>query len=159
MTRRLSFLVIALILLYLFAFPASAADPTIFDAVPAPLPFNVVSLGYQATSTAEFGDHIQFTGTARKPKDATLVMSTWAIHSDYPALDSAGYEHPITLNIYEVEQSGPAPALGALLYTTTQTFLIPWRPEPDPTCTGGSRPWRASDGNCYNCTRGADYSY
>ena len=41
------------------------ADDVIYDSVPDPLPDNLLSLGYQATQTAEFGDHIAFGGIER----------------------------------------------------------------------------------------------
>ena len=122
---------------------------SIYDSIPGPLPFNVPSLGYQATSTTEFGDHVTFAGTERYVTTATVTMSTWALHSTYPAMNPAGWSHPITLNLYAVDHSGPDPAVGALLHSVTQTFAIPWRPEADPTCPGGTA-WRASDGACYN---------
>jgi hypothetical protein len=75
-------------------------------------------------------------------------MSDWAKHSDYPSLPATGYNHPITLNIYSVDHSGPNPALGSLLGSVTQTFLIPWRPESNPLCTGDR--WLASNNMCYN---------
>ena len=76
-------------------------------------------------------------------------MSSWSLKSSYPAMPAAGYTHPITLNIYAVNNSGPTPAAGALLGSVTQTFVIPWRPAADPTCPGGTA-WRAGDGTCYN---------
>ena len=39
---------------------AQAAGGTIYDSIPAPLPPNVASLGFEATSTSEFGDRIAF---------------------------------------------------------------------------------------------------
>ncbi len=78
-----------------------------------------------------------------------MDMSDWAKHSDYPTMAAAGFQHPITFNIYAVDHTNPAPAVGALLGTVTQTFLIPWRPEADLTCAGGTA-WRAADNACYN---------
>ena len=127
----------------------SAAGLPIYDAIPNPLPPNLPSLGYQATSTAEFGDYIAFAGTGRTLSSVTVTMSNWALHSTYPSMDAAGYMHPITLNIYNVDLTGTTPAVGSLIATATQSFLIPWRPEADPTCAGGTA-WRAGDGLCYN---------
>jgi hypothetical protein len=65
-------------------------------------------------------------------------------------MPSAGWTHPITLNLYNV--AGTAP--GTLITSVTQTFAIPWRPAADPTCPdtgyGAGFAWRASDGKCYN---------
>jgi len=136
----------------MFAAAAVLAIPaqcvTIYDSIPAPLPPNVPSLGYQAQQTSEFGDLIQFAGTGRALTQVTLVMSAWALASTYGSLTPT-WNHPITLNLYNVDNSGANPAPGALIATQTQTFAIPWRPEADPTCPGGTA-WRASNGNCYN---------
>ena len=124
----------------------------IYDAIPSPLPPNLPSLGYEATSTTEFGDAINLGGTERFVTDVTVTMSAWALHSAYPGLGTAdGWTHPITLNIYGVDHSSPPiPGLGTPLKSVTQTFLIPWRPEADPTCPGGTA-WRSpSDNQCYN---------
>jgi hypothetical protein len=120
----------------------------IYDNIPAPLPPNVPSLGYQATQTAEFGGLIQFAGSGRGLTQVTLVMSDWALASTYGSL-SPTWNHPITLNLYNVDNSGATPAPGSLIATQTHTFAIPWRPEADPTCSNGTA-WRAPDGNCYN---------
>ena len=128
--------------------PANAAS-TIYDSIPAPLPPNVPSLGYEATSTTEFGDDIIFAGTDRFVTDVTVTMSAWAPYSDFPAMDPGGWTHPITLNIYAVDDSGPDPAVGPLLHSVTQTLPIPWRPEADPTCPNPTA-WRFDASNCYN---------
>ncbi len=127
---------------------ALAQGAAIYQSAPAPLPPNVPSLGYQANQTAEFGDLIVFGGTGRALGAVTLVMSDWALASTYGA-STPTWNHPVTLNLYHVDSSGPVPAPGSLIATQTQTFAIPWRPEADPTCAGGTA-WRASDGNCYN---------
>jgi hypothetical protein len=37
------------------------------------------------------------------------------------------------------------------VFSVTQTFLIPWRPEADPTCPYGGTAWRSPvDNSCYN---------
>jgi len=120
----------------------------VYNNIPSPLPPNVPSLGYQATSTAEWGDNVFLAGTARRAGSATITMSDWAKHSDYPTMDPAGFTHPITLNIYAVNHSGPNPAPGALIGTMTKSFLIPWRPEANPLCPGDR--WKAADNQCYS---------
>ncbi len=144
-------LILALCLSFLPVLPAAAAaeGDVIYDSIPTPLPPNRPSLGYQATQTAEFGDHVIFAGTKRNLNSVTVMMSNWALHSTYPTLPAAGYEHPITLNLYQVDKSGAVPQPGALITSLTQNFLIPWRPAADPTCATVTA-WRASDGNCYN---------
>ncbi len=147
-TRRLVFAACLLIAVS----PVVARAQVIYDSIPSPLPLNVPSLGYQATQTAEFGDLIQFGGTGRTLAQVTVLMSDWAQASEWPSYPGAGgatWSHPLTLNLYNVDNSGPYPAPGTLLATRTVTASIPWRPAPDPTCPGGTA-WRAGDGNCYN---------
>ena len=68
----------------LLAAPASAATTTtVYDATPSPLPPNVASLGFQATSTSEFGDLVTLGGTDRSLESVTVTMSDWARFSEY----------------------------------------------------------------------------
>lgn len=98
------------------------ADP-IYDNIPAPLAGNYPSIGYQARSTAEFGDRITFAGTNRNLTSVTVTMSSWAKSEDYG--NAVSFTHPLTMNIY-AEGVGNLP--GALLGSVTQTFTIPYRP-------------------------------
>ena len=131
--------------------PALLPPTVIYNSIPGPsLPPNVPSLGYQATQSAEFGDLIQFAGTVRALSTVTLVMSDWALASDWPSFNTGPtWTHPITLTLYNVNNSGPNPAPGTVIATQTHSFPIPWRPVADPSCPGGTA-WRAGDGNCYN---------
>jgi hypothetical protein len=125
------------------------AGALIYDNTYSSLPPNVVSLGYQATGTSEFGDLIQFSaGSSRILTGATVVMSDWAYASQWGSTDP-GYFESLTLNLYNVDSSSGTPQPGSLIASVTQAFLIPWRPEPDPSCSNESQ-WRASNGNCYN---------
>lgn len=149
-------LILALLLgLTLSIQTAQASGPvtTVYDALPNPVPPNVASLGFQATSTSEFGDYIHLAGTDRLLSTVTVTMSDWALYSDYSSDirysdDAVNWTHPITLNIYSVVPGSPN-TVGVLLATKTQTVTIPWRPAADPTCPGGTA-WRASNNQCYN---------
>jgi hypothetical protein len=102
-------------------------DTMIYNSNPSPLPGNVPSLGYQANQTAEFGDLIQFAAGPRNLTSATVTMSDWAVESTYEAVGtSAGYNHPLTLNVYNV---GPGNTVGSLIGTDTINAFVPWRPE------------------------------
>jgi uncharacterized repeat protein (TIGR01451 family) len=131
---------------------AMAAPVIIYNTIPAPLLPNIPSETFQSGHVAEFGDLIQFAGTNRALTQITLVMSDWSVASAYPTFPGANgptWNHPITLNLYNVDNGGTnPPQAGSLIATRTQTFAIPWRPEADPTCSDPTR-WRASDGNCY----------
>ena len=131
--------------LLLGAAPALAQGTVVYDSIPSPTPANVPSVGYQATQTAEFGDEVRLeSDTPRRTGYATVLMSSWSLHSNYPERPSAGYIHPITLNIYADAASAVA---HSPVQTVTQAFLIPWRPAADPSC---GTAWKATDGVCYN---------
>ncbi|MEO8585380.1 MAG: hypothetical protein ABI584_04415, partial [Acidobacteriota bacterium] len=123
------------------------APTVVFNSIPFPTPPNVVSEGFECCQNAEFGDQITLAGTARKGVSATVLMSDWALHSQFPAMSTAGFTHPITLNIYSdpAHAAAHTPDIG----TVTQSFLIPWRPEADATCPTPTA-WRAGNGSCYN---------
>ena len=143
---------IAVLLLMACSGAAIGAPVLIYDSIPAPLPPNVPSEPFQAGHAAEFGSLIQFAGSNRALTHVTFVMSDWAYASVYPTFPGASgptWNHPLTLNLYNVDNSGGNPPQpGTLIATLTQTVAIPWRPEPDPTCST-TTDWRASDGNCY----------
>ncbi len=138
--------------------PVTLAE-TVYDSISNPEPYNLPSLGYQATSTDEFGDHIELGGTARALTTVRAGMSNWAVKSSYldgnddplpgfghVTMDGSGYEHPLTLNLYNVDTSGPLPVVGSLIGTKTVTASVPWRPENQ----GAGQPWLAPDNNTYN---------
>jgi hypothetical protein len=127
---------------------ATALTAIVYDAIPNPPPGNVASHGFEATSTSEFGDYVHLAGTNRILRTVTVTMSDWALNSDYPAMPSAGWTHPITLNIYKAVPGTPN-TLGSLLGTMTQTFTIPWRPADDRVNCPGDSAW-FSGGVCYH---------
>lgn len=131
---------------------SSALGQVIYDSTVNPQPGNLPSVGAEAYAFEEIGDAINFAGTARRAKNATVTMSSWGCQSGnwYSATcvttPGATYSIPITLNIY----AAGSPTPGALLATTTQTFAIPYRPSSDNTnCTGG-RWYQSSTGLCFN---------
>ena len=154
-TKTITTMVFVVVLVFGLLQPqqtANAASEAIYDAIPNPLPGNITSLGFEATSTSEAGDYIHLSaGTHRDTTSVTVTMSTWALHSTYPSMDSSGWQHPITLNIYNVTPGTPN-LRSSLIASHTQIFDIPWRPEGDASCgsTGYGLRWRAPDGNCYN---------
>jgi hypothetical protein len=127
-----------------------ASGPALFATAPNPLPPNVAGVNFEATGTAEFGDLIRFSGTAHFIGSVSVTMSTTALQSETPGATAFGFTHPITLSLYAVDRSAATPRPGAVLARVTESFLIPWRPEPDATAQGlPGRPWRAVDGHLY----------
>lgn len=124
--------------------------PPLFDTTPTPLPANVPSVGFEATATSELGQLVRLAGSAHFAESITVILSSHAIRSDFPGAGDFGFSHPVTLTLYAVDRRGDVPAPGTVLVSTTQTFLIPWRPEPDAGASSMPlRPWRAADGNAY----------
>ena len=140
----------------LLACSASAAPVPVYDSTPSPLPGSFPSLGYEATSTDEFGDSVTLEAGGRALRSVVVVLTNWSCGNDYvPDADSwlpgrsgteacetdegAGFLHPITLNIYEVDHSGVDPALGPLFASKTIEAFVPFRPSWDPDlCYTGS---------------------
>ncbi len=121
-----------------------------YNSVPDPMPGAFPSLGFAATSTQELGDHILLDGTARDLSSITLGLTNWSCENDFAYNSGTGewedtrandeacvttpgssFEHPITLNIYEVDKSGSDPAVGSLITTKTINADIPFRPSWD----------------------------
>jgi hypothetical protein len=60
---------------------------TIYNSVPEVLPGSFPSLGYEATATSEFGDHIAFGGVGRQLTTVEVSLTSWTCQNDF---DSAG---------------------------------------------------------------------
>jgi hypothetical protein len=134
--------------------PTAAAASTIYNSMPSVLPGNVPSLGYEATSTVEFGDKLTFAAaTPRLLTTAKVMMSSWGCESggwntgDCVTTPGATFSHPLTIKFYDPgDLSTP---IGAV----TQSFAIPYRPSADNTnCTGGNagKWYQASTTTCFN---------
>jgi hypothetical protein len=147
----LATLVVAVLSVSLAAGSAFAGS-VVYNAVPSPLPPNVASVGFEATSTSEFGDYVHLTNTNRVLNAVTVTMSDWALYSDYSgdirySGNSATWSHPITVNVYS-NHLGANGAPDTLLATKTQNVTIPWRPA-SAGCTDTTA-WKGADGNCYH---------
>jgi hypothetical protein len=154
MKKRLMFfaaLVAAALSVTLVAGSAIAASNVVYNAVPSPLPPNVASVGYEATSTSEFGDYVHLGGTNRNLNTVTVTMSDWALYVDYASDprymgNSLTWSHPITVNVYS-DHLGVNGVPDTLLATKTQNVTIPWRPVAETSC---GTAWKAPNGQCYN---------
>ena len=150
------------------ATPARAAGAPIYNSIPAVYPPSFSSLGYQAQQTSEFGDHVVFAGTNRVVETISIGLNDWACESDFtltqpgnvwvPTADplacvttpGSTFVHPITLNIYEVDNSGLDPAAGAVIASITQDVDIPFRPSADALSCGDRRWFNAGTASCHN---------
>ncbi len=131
---------------------ATAGAATIYNNMPSPKPGNVASIGFEATSSAEFGGQVQFAGTARKNPKVTVLMSSWGCQEGgwtggCKTVGGATFSQPLTLNVYEV---GPNDEPGAQVASVTQTFNIPYRPSASKQCTGENAGKWSKGGECFN---------
>jgi hypothetical protein len=136
---------------------ASAANAAIvYNNAPAPLPGNVVSNGFEATSTSEFGGQVGFAGTQKHDPKLTVTMSSWACQSGSASTGNcsttpgAKFSHPIRFNVYRVANNGEA---GRLVGAVTRTYAIPYRPSANYThCTGDNagKWYSIRDASCKN---------
>jgi len=134
--------------------PSVAAAETVFNNRPTPLPKNMASVGFEATSTAEFGGEIGFPPlTARRRPTIKVGMSSWACQSgtwggnNCYSLGGSKFTQPVTLNIYEV---GPLNSVGPLVASVTQSFAMPYRPTASPRCTTGTAKGGYAPPTCYH---------
>ncbi|MBK5332182.1 MAG: hypothetical protein JJD93_09435 [Ilumatobacteraceae bacterium] len=130
----------------------AAPDPdAVYDSIGV-VPGNVASVGFEATSTSEFGDRIQVGPGPRQLSSVTVLMSSWACQTGgwtgpiaCSTTPGATFTHPLTLTLYA--DNGTASPGGALA-TMTMNATIPYRPSADPVnCTGGR--W-FNGTTCYN---------
>ncbi|MEO6115226.1 MAG: cell wall-binding repeat-containing protein [Pseudolysinimonas sp.] len=145
------------------AVPASTATIA-YTSIPATLPLTYPSLGFAATTTSEFGDEVQLApGTARAVTSVSVGLDDWACQSDFtkaggtwtagtggPCVTTPGasFTHPITLTLYDVNDSTSPPTLGKLITSVTQTVTIPFRPSADASCADPTSWKDATSGSC-----------
>jgi hypothetical protein len=116
----------------------------VYNSIPDDLPGGVPSLGYQANSTSEFGDQVGLaSGPNPELESVEVVLVSWAcetgnwIANNCVTTPGATFDHPITINVYAVDESGSTPTPGPLLASQTELSSIPYRPSADPVnCTG-----------------------
>jgi len=134
----------------------TAAKVTVYNNIPAPLPGNVPSVAFAATSASEFGGQVEFAGTARSRAQVTVLFSSWGCQSgtwnggNCSTAKKATFKHPIQLNVYAVGEDGEP---GALLGSVTHNFTMPYRPSANYTkCSGADagRWYDKGDHACYN---------
>ncbi len=64
-----------------------ATADTLYSGMPSPMPPNVPSLGYEATSTSELGQGVQLPGGyGAVLSSASILTSNWAMESTYESL-------------------------------------------------------------------------
>jgi hypothetical protein len=133
---------------------AGAAEVVYNNIESSPVAPAVVSLGFEATSTSQFGGAVEFGATARRNPSVTVVMDSWACEvghwSKYTCKTEPGktYAMPITISINAV---GPGNTVGALIATGTKTYKLPYRPSANLTkCTGSHLGAWFSKGECWS---------
>jgi hypothetical protein len=126
----------------------------IYNSIPSPLPGNVPSQAFEATSTSEFGGEIETSGPSETYTKVTIGMSSWACQSggaeDGSCVTSPGakFEWPVTVHIFAV---GPGNSVGTQVASLTKTFKMPYRPTASTKCTGPEHlgGWYSA-GHCYH---------
>jgi hypothetical protein len=90
------------------------------------------SIGFEATSTSEFGDEVGLAGGGGSTLGSLKVeFQSWGCQSGHwynsacSSAPGATFQWPITANIYAVSDCDGTPCPGALLATATQTQTIP----------------------------------
>jgi hypothetical protein len=135
---------------------ASAAVTTVYDNTPSPLPGNVPSLGFEATSTSEFGGLVELAGTERDRPQVEVGFSSWGCESgtwhqgNCSSTPGARFTHRVKFSIYEVAASDEP---GELLGRVAKTVEVPYRRSANYThCTGpdAGKWYNPSDDTCYN---------
>ncbi len=140
------------------AFTALAAAPgasanVVYNNIPKPLPGNVVSQAFEATSTSEFGGQVSFASTQRNSPRLSVVMSSWGCQSggastgDCSTTPGAKFTEPIRFNVYRVGAGGEP---GRLVGAVTHTYNLPYRPSANYTKCSGGRWFSSRDSSCNN---------
>jgi hypothetical protein len=128
-----------------------------YNAIPNKVPGNVPSVGFEATSTRDFGDEVELGGRARTLDAMSVVMSSWGCEDggwttkDCLTSRGATFDVPLTFTIYADNAGIP----GDVLATRTKTVAVQYRPSASPRCTDANDlptgQWYSNkDHTCYN---------
>ena len=123
----------------------------IYNSLPSPLPGNVPSQAFEATSTSEFGGAVELANPSKAITKVTVGMSSWACQSggaeDGSCVSAVGakFEWPVTLKVYGI---GPGNSVGTQVAQLTKTFKMPYRPSASVKCTGNGGWFRS--GSCFH---------
>jgi len=126
----------------LAAAPAAAATAVVYDSIPSNQPASYPSLGFQAQATWEFGDYVLLGGKNRVVTNVTISLTSWACETggwstgDCVTAPGSTFDHPVTMNLYEADNSGSLPVAGPLIASVTQIVAAPYRPSPSPAQCG-----------------------
>lgn len=151
----IKFILVTSLLLAAFGI-SQAQTQTVYNSIPKPLPANVSSLGFEATSVREFGDGLQLAnGAGGTLGQVKVIMSSWACQygnwstKNCVTTPGATFSQPLTINVYSV---GLGNSVGDTLGTITQTFDIPYRPTSTPDkCGGDTEVWfNNKEKTCYH---------
>jgi hypothetical protein len=135
---------------------SAATRATTYSSVPAPLPGNVTSVGFESVAASEVGGQVQFAGTARKSPKVKVVMSSWACQRNTyqsglcSTTPGATFSVPLTVTAYKV---GANDEPAARIASVTQNFAMPYRPSANNTkCINGDagKWYKSADSKCYN---------
>jgi hypothetical protein len=111
---------------------SASAGMAIYSNIPATLPtdfdfpLQYTSIGFEAYAASEFGGIIHPDYTAGNLiTSATVGLSNWAYQGKYPGYgDNTGYDVPLTLTLYDVNDDG---TVGAIFATAAVDAHILWR--------------------------------
>jgi hypothetical protein len=138
---RLAVAVVAMVAVLVTA--ASAAAMPVYDNLPRissenkKLPKNMPSIGFEATSTSQFGGLVEFSpkSKGRNNPKVTFTLSDWACQSGggetCTSAKKSTWTWPVTVDIYEAGVGG---AVGPLVASRTETVTIPFRPSASAAC-------------------------
>src|ERR1039457_5353009 len=143
-------LILAVLILFTVSGAPLFADIIVYNNLPNPMPPASPSLGFQANQTAQFGDLIHLVSGPSVLTTGTILMTDWALHSDFPLESASGFNWPLTLTLYNVDSSSGTPQPGSVITSVTQTFLMAWRQAGTGDWTNSSQ-WSPDGGvNCFN---------
>ena len=113
-------------------------------------------MGFEATSTSEFGDAVGLSGKSRTAKSMSVLFSSWGCESGSGitcvTTPKATFDVPLTFTVYASDPTGTP---GAVRAQVTKTVAMPYRPSASAQCTNSDgsingRWFNPSDKGCYN---------
>jgi hypothetical protein len=139
---------------------AGATLTPVYSNIPAKLPGNFASLGYECCQVSEFGGAVGTisapAGHVWKNPKVTVVLSSWACqeggaeNGTCKTTKGAKFEWPLTFSVYEL---GPGNTVGAKIAAGSRVFKLPYRPSASTICNALPSPggwYDRRDEACYH---------
>lgn len=121
-----------ILVLLLIGLQSQLRGAVVYSTIPSTLEPSYSSYPMYVNHADIFGNYVKLDGTERYLNQITVTMVTWAKEAEHLSYGSTpgGWNHDLTLVVYEVVGTGTTPTLVHLASKTNEDQFIPWKNTP-----------------------------